>query len=483
MENIVLVSDADGHIICRYPNGTWVDVTPAGGMPYPDTAIYSLWGVNNKEVYAVGGSIIGDGYPVYYKWDGISFTPWSNPPPVITAFRPNGWHPVHIFGLSSDLIWVTAINYWSSQSYIYQWDGVSWTTIYDGVWRRYATWAPDSDNLFTVGSTIYNYPSLFKYNGGTSWLSDLSVNQYPIYGIWGSEGVLFCHETADYAWRGTFGGGMVRSPYLGDITFKYGRAFMASSIWSYGGKCWIPNVSYGGVEDVRVAIYDGSSWSMQILDAIPHGHGAAVTGTSDTNVIIIRGSGSSDDTDAYLWNGATWEKEDVPFSGFGPTCAWGAPGPFIEPSDVQSILVGVPDVAIIRAQLTTTSRHYLAESFFGNAFLKPTRFILSKGSPVSFPSFMSSSDSTGVLSPLFTGTLADGSLFVDHVSPTSFALRLVVPLNLVSTATELFVYANLISSSTGEVLKTNIPFAFATFPNWYFSGSSKFKICRVVISM
>lgn len=312
MESTVFCVGEQGKIRHRSAAGVWSDHSPAGlGM---NDKFWGVWGVSENEVYAVGRNI-STGANLFYAWDGESWGSWSNPPTIDSDHT-----PIHIFGLSSDLIWVTAERFNYGISKIYQWDGDSWSTIYNTNKYRHATWASDSDNLYAVGATGSGPPYLFRYISGTSWESDSSItNDYlgDISGIAESNGIIFCHRSANVVWRGTFNS-MVKDT-VGTISFKNDMSGQGGNgIFSQDGKCWV----CGDDGQPKVAHYDGSSWSITALDASSsYGSFRAVTGSSFDDIIIIAGNGGAL-CDAFIFDGSSWTKESVGQSDFRPMAAW-----------------------------------------------------------------------------------------------------------------------------------------------------------------
>lgn len=301
-----------GKIRHRSPAGVWSDHSPSGLGA--NDKFWAVWGVSETEVYAIGENT-STSSPLWYKWDGASWDVWTNPPTI-----ESGMTPIHIFGTSSDLIWIITDKFGYPYSRIYQWDGASWSTIFDGNYHRYGIFAPNTGNVYACGQLLYNYPSLYKYVSGTTWSSDSSITQYPIFNIYGSNSVLFCAEGSDYVWRGTFDS-MVRDS-VGSITFKYDvDGHGVNGIWSREGECWIPNITYGGDTQCRIAVYNGASWTITTLSSSNHGIYRAITGSSEDDVIIIAGDSSSI-CNAFVWDGASWTEESVGLSSFTPMAAW-----------------------------------------------------------------------------------------------------------------------------------------------------------------
>jgi hypothetical protein len=298
-----------GKILHRSSGGVWSDHSPAElGI---NDKFWSVWGLSDSEVYAVGKNT-STGAFLFYRWDGSSWAPWSNPPTVWSICTPIG-----IFGISSSLIWVLAEAFGSGVSRIYQWDGDSWTAIFTTDQYRHGIWAAAADELYACGASGYDPPSLFKYSSGTAWISDLSVNRYPLFNLCLSNGLLFSSEDSNYVWRGEFD--VMSRDAVGTIVFKNDlQTHGGNGAWSIDGKCWLPSVesSY-----LRVAYYDGSAWGIETLSASNYGAYRAITGGDASNVIIVAGNGSAL-CNAFVFGGAAWTSESTGVSDFRPMGAW-----------------------------------------------------------------------------------------------------------------------------------------------------------------
>jgi hypothetical protein len=139
----------------------------------------------------------------------------------------------------------------------------------------------------------------------------------------------------------------------------------------------------------------------------------------------------------------------------------------------------VVDLNMVEARLTNRARYYISRGMHDGTALRPTRFVLGAGweNPRWGEPCKPSPDATEVTSEVFEGLVVS-----EAANPKTLVVRCEGQVAPAYQVQEVMVYAQIHNSPySGESLK-EIPFASATFPEWFHTTGQRF-VARIVIPM
>ncbi len=137
------------------------------------------------------------------------------------------------------------------------------------------------------------------------------------------------------------------------------------------------------------------------------------------------------------------------------------------------------DLNMVEGRLTNRARYYIARGMHDGTGLKPVRFVLGAGweNPRWGEPCKPSPDATEVAGEVFEGFVVS-----EQANPKTLVLRCEGEVAPIYAVQEVMVYAQIFNSPfPGESLK-EIPFACATFPQWFHTTGQWF-VARLVIPM
>jgi hypothetical protein len=142
-----------------------------------DLGLLDVWGLDENNVWAVGGVNLLEGGTTIIKWDGMKWNYHS---------WPNGGAR-GIWGFTENDIWT--VGEYSNRGFIGHYNGVNWTEYRsdyflargDTVYPLYAVWGLSPENVWAVGDqgTIVHWD-------GTEWQKVQSPVNLLLYDIWGT---------------------------------------------------------------------------------------------------------------------------------------------------------------------------------------------------------------------------------------------------------------------------------------------------------
>jgi len=171
------LSDTSKTVIAKTLTATSHNITwQIDTLGEPGNALDDVWGIDENNVWAVGGVSLPDGGSNVIKWNGLEWRSF----PIVEA-NLNG-----IFGFAENDIWVVGGGTYGN---VHHWDGTDWkkytiiTDIGDTTWGLNAVWGSAPDDVWAVGKqgTIIHWD-------GVEWRKvsiDPSYNQYKFTDIWG----------------------------------------------------------------------------------------------------------------------------------------------------------------------------------------------------------------------------------------------------------------------------------------------------------
>lgn len=358
MADTAFVVGKAGNIWHRSDTGVWTDHS-IGAMGANDH-FYSVHGLSNSEVYAVGytGGTSSITTKWFYKWNGTAWSVWADAPTLGAGFGPTA-----IFCLASDSIFLTyATGNLSTSGGILYWNGSTWSTIDSGTYRPYVIWGTATNNMY-FGCRIPGAGELKKWNGSTITNSASVNGSSSINNLFGcSDGTLFVCGHDPYSsgiWKGVWD--TLSATVVADVEMNTYQALVGcDNIFSDNGKAWVFGVEYTDTDQPIVAIYD-SSWSTLQLKDQQYSNITAVAGTSEPAVMAVYGdySGESippNDAAAFIWASSAWSEEAIGDGGtFFPTDAWASSIP-AAPSDTDPpVLTNLaPDDTDVNVPIDTT---------------------------------------------------------------------------------------------------------------------------------
>lgn len=252
----------------------------------PGNFLNDIWGLDENNVWAVGGVNLPEGDAVLIKWDG---TKWS-PLPI-----PNGGFR-GLYGFSANEIW--CVGEISNRGYIAKWNGSVWekdfgTNYFDSrgdtVYPLNAVWGSSPEDVWVVGDrgTIVHWD-------GVQWEKEQNIlTERPLTDIWGTS------SKDIYA--------VAFSLILDSKILHYdGEEWIdiTNSLPQPAGNLrsmWIDKAQRGFVTGGWVLAFDNGSWKQ-----INAGITAAtfkVRGRDITDVILV-----GQESIVHHYNGTSWER-------------------------------------------------------------------------------------------------------------------------------------------------------------------------------
>lgn len=139
----------------------------------------------------------------------------------------------------------------------------------------------------------------------------------------------------------------------------------------------------------------------------------------------------------------------------------------------------VVDLNMVEARLTHRSRYYVSRGMHDGTGLRLTRFVLGAGweNPRWGAPCKPSADATEVSNAVY-----EGYVVTERANDKTLVVRCAGEVAPAYQVQEIMIYAQIFNSPiTGESMK-EIPFASATFPEWFHTTGQRF-VTRILISM
>lgn len=294
-----------GNIYHRSDAGVWTDHTPGGiGSNH---RIMSVWAASPTEAYAVGYYYYTHG-PIYYKWDGNSWTAWSVTPDPGTYWRAN-----HISAASRDEIYIVFYNYLDRFIKVWKGDytGSGSYILEIDAYPHYANacgYVAGSDEFYIAlrGKSAPN-TYMMKWNG-SSWSNSANLPSAVVH-IHGANGNIYTtygHESISpfNIYRGTWDSWNTDTSPSNFYMETYQNE---SDIFAYGDKCWIAGRYGTSSTKPAVAYYDGDSWSTVVVtNNVRNPDSCGIDGLNDEYILFATDAGY-----AYFWDGESWAEEAI----------------------------------------------------------------------------------------------------------------------------------------------------------------------------
>jgi len=139
----------------------------------------------------------------------------------------------------------------------------------------------------------------------------------------------------------------------------------------------------------------------------------------------------------------------------------------------------VVDLNMVRATLTNRARYYIARGMHDGTILQPVRYVLGAGweSPRWGEPPLPAPDSTEVSNPVF-----EADIELEIANEKTLVLSCHGPEAPSYRVQEVMVYARILNTPYPDEVHREIPFACATFPEWFHAAGQKFS-ARLVIPM
>jgi hypothetical protein len=159
--------------------------------------------------------------------------------------------------------------------------------------------------------------------------------------------------------------------------------------------------------------------------------------------------------------------------------------------DIESIPVDVPtkiyyppyepvvDLNMVRATLTNRARFYIARGMHDGTVLQPLRYVLGAGweSPRWGEPPLPAPDSTDI-----TNAVYEADVVMEEANDKTLVLGCYGPEAPSYRVQEVLVYARILNTPYADEVHREIPFACATFPEWFHTPGQRFT-ARLVIPM
>ena len=259
-----LVATATG--LASSTSATFDITTVTGWAPFQSgtvEALYSVWGANGNDVFAVGGSVPG----TILHYDGTSWSAQTNASDSLFG----------VWGTSGSNVF--AVGYAGA---IRHYNGTSWSSQSSGTsnWL-FGVWGTNGSDVFAVGSA----GTILHYNGST-WSAQASGTTEGLRGVWGS-------SVSDVFAVGS-GGTILHYDGTSWTALVSGTSNDLNGVWGASGS---DVFAVGG----GVIHYDGSTWSFSSCCATAFG----VWGTSGSNVFAVGSGGIISHFDGSSWTAET----------------------------------------------------------------------------------------------------------------------------------------------------------------------------------
>ncbi|MCH8253407.1 MAG: hypothetical protein IID36_13245, partial [Planctomycetes bacterium] len=232
-------------------NGATGTEAPAWGSAFDASTVgflSSVWGTGPDDVFVVGGlEDQGEGY----HFDG---TDWRKMKlPIVPLL-------VWVFGFAPDDVWAVGLD-----GGVVHYDGADWTRIATGTSEDlWGIWGASSDDLWIVGGDVgTGAPLLMHFDGDTAFtpvdLAESDRLPTSLFKVWGIGSSIFAVgengyivQLVDGEWVEVLAGPNANDDFV--------------SLW---GTSEDNIVAVGGRISGRIAVYDGTKWTTEILATTP----------------------------------------------------------------------------------------------------------------------------------------------------------------------------------------------------------------------
>lgn len=251
------------------------------------SGIKGLWGVDENNVWAIGGIGLEDGGGNFIKWNGEKWSTVTNEPLAV-----NG-----IFGFSENDIWLVGYGLFQNGAAIH-YNGIDLTwyrfdnpTPEDTIYYLQGVWGASPDDVWAVGpqGTIIHWD-------GNSWTKVKSESKAFLRDIWGSS------ANNIYA-SGLQSSGVYELLKYDGVEWKRITGVLNSdrlSLWTV----WTDKIGRVVLAGNRLAWYDGNAWNSRPYDSI-FMNSLRVRGNDFNNIFIV-----GQERKIIHFNGTDWKKYD-----------------------------------------------------------------------------------------------------------------------------------------------------------------------------